>query len=475
MSDRLIQLGKSLVIRNLFKNFGLPNLPQELKRSKHPWEQHPLKDQVIITGQIRSSKLTEAIAGTVARLGATALVDGDETIFNIFHKIGSGYGRLPHYLSDEDKPVNPFQAMIYDATDIQRPEELNLVFSFFHDHLRSLSTCGRAVIIARPPETMPDIASATSSRSLEGFIRALSREVGFNGSTANIIYVSPDAEDRLESVMRFILSPRSAYITGQPLNISNQVLMNEPSASIRPLDRKIAMVTGSAQGIGAAIARTMAREGAKVIIVDRPCEEISAAKLASEIQGTLLLCDITDASAGNTMLELISNKFKGLDILVHNAGITRDKLLVNMKSEIWDQVLDVNLRSILRVNEKILPVMREGGRMVCLSSVSGIAGNRGQTNYSTSKAGVIGYVQHLASDVKERGIAVNAVAPGFIETQMTARIPFATREVARRLSNLNQGGQPEDVAETVTFLSSPGASGLSGQVIRICGGALIGA
>ena len=475
MNDRLIQLGKSSTMRTLLKRLGFPNLPQALTRSIHPWEEHPLKDQIIVTGQIRASTLTETIAAIVARLGATALIHGDKSIYNIFHSVGAGYGRLPQFLSKDEMPEKSFQAMIFDATDIQHPEELNLVYSFFHDYLRSLSRCGRVIVVTRSPESMSDIPSATCARALEGFVRAMSREIGFNGSTANIIYVDAKAQDRLAPVVRFLVSPRSAYITGQPLYISGQVQMKTSPSNTRPLDQKVALVTGSAQGIGAAIARSMAREGAQVIIMDRPSEEIAAAKLAAEIQGTLLLCDITDVSAGDQIIETIGKKFTGIDIIVHNAGITRDKLLVNMKPEIWDQVLDVNLRSILRVNEKIIPKMREGGRMVCLSSVSGIAGNRGQTNYSTSKAGVIGYVKTLAPAVANRGIAVNAVAPGFIETQMTARIPFATREVARRLSNLNQGGQPEDVAETVTFLSSPGASGLSGQVLRICGGALIGA
>jgi 3-oxoacyl-[acyl-carrier protein] reductase len=141
----------------------------------------------------------------------------------------------------------------------------------------------------------------------------------------------------------------------------------------------------------------------------------------------------------------------------------------------WDSVLDVNLSGLMRLNGALLPLLRDGGRVVCVSSVAGIAGNFGQTNYAASKAGVIGYVKALAPALSARGISVNAVAPGFIETQMTAAIPFATREGARRLCSLAQGGLPSDVAEAVLFLSGPGGSCMTGSVLRVCGGNFVGA
>jgi 3-oxoacyl-[acyl-carrier protein] reductase len=420
--------------------------------------------------------ITKTLAETIAKGGGNPFIENDDDILNIFSEVGHGYGRLPQMLVQGELPekLTP-KMLIFDASNIQKPEDLNQVYAFFKNHLRSLAICGRVVIVSRPPDTQKDISTAAASRALEGFIRAMAREIGFKGATANIVYVAPDSENRLEPVIRFLLSERSAYITGQPINVNNQVISDEPIPKMRPLDGKTALITGAAQGIGAAIARTMAREGAHVIIMDRPGEDIPAGKLASEINGNLLFCDITEPSAGNKIVEMIQKNNNGLDIVVHNAGITRDKLLINMKPDIWDQVLHVNFRAILNVNEKLLSIMRSNGRIVCLSSVSGIAGNRGQTNYSTSKAGVIGFISALAPKVSEKGIAVNAVAPGFIETQMTAQIPFATQLVARRLNNLNQGGTPDDVAETITFLCSPGAYGITGQVLRICGGALIGA
>ncbi len=263
---------------------------------------------------------------------------------------------------------------------------------------------------------------------------------------------------------------------GQPLTVSAAVAPPAEQPFTRPLDGKVAMVTGAAQGIGAETARTLAREGARLIVVDHPSQEAPAAKIADELGAALLLADVTDAGTPQAIDELVDERFGGaLDVVIHNAGVTRDKMLVNMPEDRWDMVLGVNLLALMAMDEVLVPKLRTGGRMVYLASIAGIAGNTGQTNYAASKAGVIGYVRALAPTVASRGIAVNAVAPGFIETRMTARIPFATREAGRRLCALSQGGLPSDVAETITFLSSPGAAGLSGQVLRICGGMLLGA
>jgi 3-oxoacyl-[acyl-carrier protein] reductase len=163
--------------------------------------------------------------------------------------------------------------------------------------------------------------------------------------------------------------------------------------------------------------------------------------------------------------------------MIHNAGITRDKLLANMDAGRWNSVIAVNIAAQLRINEALLASEHFGDapRIVSVASTSGIAGNRGQTNYAASKAGVIGMVRATTALIGVRGGSINAVAPGFIETEMTARIPFATREVARRLNSLQQGGQPGDVAEAIAFLASDAAGGISGEVLRVCGQNLVGA
>jgi 3-oxoacyl-[acyl-carrier protein] reductase len=215
-----------------------------------------------------------------------------------------------------------------------------------------------------------------------------------------------------------------------------------------------------------------------VIVADLAAAGDRLAGVANRIGGTTLHLDVAAPAAPERLLGHLAAHTDGLDILIHNAGITRDRLLVNMKSEQWDAVMAVNLEAQLRLNAGLLgsDQLRPAARIVCLSSTTGLAGNRGQTNYAATKAGVIGLVRSSARAFAGHGGAtINAVAPGFIDTEMTARMPFATREVARRLSSLQQAGLPIDVAEAVGWLSSPGAGGVNGQVLRVCGQNLVGA
>jgi 3-oxoacyl-[acyl-carrier protein] reductase len=242
------------------------------------------------------------------------------------------------------------------------------------------------------------------------------------------------------------------------------------------LDGQVAVVTGAARGIGASIADTLARDGATVIAVDVPAAGEQLTTVANRVRGTALQLDVTAQDAGARILEHALQRHGRLDIVVHNAGITRDKLLANMSPDKWDSVLAVNIASQLRINEALLTSgdFTDAPRIVSLASTSGIAGNRGQTNYAASKGGVIGMVRATAPLLSAFGGTANAVAPGFIETEMTARIPALTRQVARRLNSLQQGGQPVDVAETVAFLSSPAAGGVVGRVLRVCGQNMVG-
>ncbi|HET6546957.1 MAG TPA: SDR family oxidoreductase, partial [Solirubrobacter sp.] len=209
---------------------------------------------------------------------------------------------------------------------------------------------------------------------------------------------------------------------------------------------------GASRGIGAAIAGVLEREGAAVTRLDLADADIEL--------------DITDADAPARLAERFSG---GLDIVVHNAGVTKDRTLAKMPEDRWQSLMDVNLLAPERITEALLPVLAGDGRIVCVSSLSAIAGNAGQTNYATSKAGLLDLVSSLELD---RGITINAVAPGFIETQMTAAMPLGVREVGRRMNSLRQGGLPVDVAETVAWLAG---SGLDRNVIRVCGQSLLGA
>jgi len=475
MSDFLVNLGTKPTARKLVGMLGMP-LPQKLRRAREPWQERPLQDQTVVVGHDERGELGEALAAALTGAGADCFVAAGEDLLAPYVEHGTAHGRRSTTLDLDDKPdgLHP-HGLVFDATGMQRPEDLRQAWAFFQPLVRGLRRCGRALVLARPPR-LDDVQAAATSRGLEGFTRSLARELGRKGSTAQVVFVEPGAEGRLEPLLRFLLTARSALVSGQPFHLSSQVAVPSRVPFARPLDGRVAIVTGSAHGIGAATARAMAREGARVIVMDRPSEEEAVRAVVEETGGTPLLLDITDEQAPQTIAALLEERFDGrLDVLVHNAGVTRDKMLFNMDQERWDTVLDVNLLSVLRVNERLLALMGAGGRVVLTSSIGGIAGNNGQCNYAASKAGIIGVVQALAPTEAARGIAVNAVAPGFVETRMTARMPTMTREAARRLSSLSQGALPQDIAEVVTFLSSPGASGLCGNVVRVCGGSLIGA
>jgi len=198
--------------------------------------------------------------------------------------------------------------------------------------------------------------------------------------------------------------------------------------------------------------------------------------VADRLQGRALALDITDPAAAATLVEA-AKADGGWDGLVHNAGITCDKTIARIALHLWDTLVQVNLIAPETLTQALLDAgaLRPKARVVCVSSISGIAGNLGQTNYAFSKAGVIGLVQGLAPRLAGQGMAINAVAPGFIETQMTAAIPLAIREAGRRMNSMGQGGQPVDVAEAIAWLLSPASQGVNGQVLRVCGQSLIGA
>jgi 3-oxoacyl-[acyl-carrier protein] reductase len=329
------------------------------------------------------------------------------------------------------------------------------------------------IVLGTPPAACATPRAATAQRALEGFTRSLGKEVG-RGATAQLVEVAPGAEDQLDATVRFLLSPRSAYVSGQVIRITPSPLHPQIDQE-RPLLGRVALVTGAARGIGLAIARTLARDGATVVGLDVPALGGDLRAAMERIGGEAMELDITDDGAPAAIAERF--RLTGLDVLVHNAGVTRDRTLAKMPADRWQELMEINLSSEERINDALLDggVLAENGRIVCVSSLSGIAGNAGQTNYATSKAGVIGMVEALAPLLAERGQTINAVAPGFIETAMTGAMPLALREAGRRMNSLRQGGQPVDVAETVAFFASPASAGVNGNVVRVCGQSLLGA
>ncbi|MCB9794303.1 MAG: 3-oxoacyl-ACP reductase [Alphaproteobacteria bacterium] len=476
MSDFLVDLSGKPTARRLMSGLGVP-VPQRLRRLEGPWPERPLAEREVVVGG--HGALQAELAPALGEAGAQTVWAGEGEPDAPWSQAAEAWGR-PLITEELDRPREKTRphALVLDATELASVEDLGLLRRFLGPRVRDLARCGRVVVLGRTPESCEALGAAAAQSALDGFTRSLSKELGRKGSTANLLRVEPGAERRVAGPLRWLLSDASAFVTGQTLTLRRWTPRSEPVWT-RPLDGKLAVVTGAARGIGKATARRLAQEGAHVLLLDRPADIEVLQAAAAEVGGEALPVDITDESAARIIAERAAPR-GGLDVLVHNAGVTRDRTLGKMTPEQWDLVMAVNLQAIQRVTEALLDPTLEGGlvdgaRLVLLSSVVGLSGNFGQTNYAASKAGVLGLVRHLAKPLAPRGVRIHAVAPGFIETRMTAAIPFATREGARRLSALSQGGLPIDIAEAVVFLASPGASGLTGDVLRVCGGQMLGA
>ena len=235
---------------------------------------------------------------------------------------------------------------------------------------------------------------------------------------------------------------------------------------------KTVVVTGSARGIGRAIAERFAAQGANVVISDLSEEDVN--KTASEISGNAIgvKANVTNASDIEQLFEKTIEKFGRVDVVVNNAGITRDTLTIRMDEKDWDMVLDINLKGAFLVTKSAARTMMKQryGRIVNISSVVGLTGNAGQSNYAASKAGLIGLTRSVAKELASRGVTVNAVAPGFIETEMTKTLPEAARQQFLERAVIKRVGNPDDIASAVLFLASDEASYITGQVLSVDGG-----
>ena len=506
MNDTYLNFVNSPLGGRLVRSLGLPK-PEVLRRYR---ANQPEFDGLIAVGAGREPHLLGALAGVIARTGLTSVAHQSA---GLWMPLATRHGLMTgRFEPVEGGSHGRLAALVFDASGIEDSTQLDTLYEFFHDALRSLGKCGRIVVLGRPPEACAAPRQWTAQRALEGLTRSLGKEAR-RGITSNLLYVARGAELEMEATLRFFLSPRSAYVSGQVVRIHTAAAAGasastdaganaearasteastsagvsaDASASgaaapvaafdwTQPLAGKRAVVTGAARGIGAAIAEALAAEGAHVIGIDIPSAHGALESTMRRLSGTALDFDIATPEAPAQIAAALDEL--GVDIVVHNAGITKDKTIARMSEAAWHSVIDINLGAQERIDEALLAAgtLRDGGRIVCVSSISGIAGNMGQTNYATSKAGVIGRVESMAPLLQERRITINAVAPGFIETQMTAKIPLAIREAGRRMNSMSQGGQPADVAQTIAWLAHPGSAGVTGQVVRVCGQSLIGA
>ena len=467
MSDRYLKFVNTPFGKTAAQSLGLP-APVPLKRWKRA--DQPFIEGDVLIGATNSSKAISTIGKVLGASAAKLFHASAMDTLNDSAKSGNKAEALP-LNADIDRK---FSALVFDATGMKDTTDLKAVYDFFHPTIRKLAGNGRVLVIGQDPSTCRQPAKAAAHQALEGFVRSVGKEVGKKGATANLLWMAPGAEQQLESSIRFFLSPRSAYVSGQVTRISKGATAHATNP-VAPLAGKIALVTGASRGIGASIAETLSRDGATVIGLDIPPALEDLQKVMAPIKGKAMACDITDEKAPKQIADFVKEHFEGIDLVIHNAGITRDKTLGNMPEHFWDMTIAVNLTAEELIDEELMhqELLSENGRIVCISSISGIAGNFGQTNYSTAKCGVIGYVEAMAKQVKN-GVTINAIAPGFIETQMTAAMPITIREAGRRMNSLSQGGLPVDVAEAIAWYCNPASNGVNGNVVRVCGQSLIG-
>lgn len=474
MNDRYGELVQSGLGKTIAKNLGLPT-PVALARYE--------PNQPVLTGEVllgfgqpshnnsshdsnNDTAIRHAVLNFLSQLHAHVATDA----ITIAHA-----DNFQGVLADSDQKIQDehsrFGVVIYDASELKNSQDLNKLYDFFHPIARKIKASGRIIIIARPECCTQDIEHSMAQRALLGFVKSIAKEFK-KGISANIIYVKRGLEAHLDNSLRFFASPKSAYVSGQPIYLLNDAPAPSPITNDKPLQGKKILVTGASRGIGAAISEVLARDGAYVICVDLPAGLIDLQKQAGKIGAKALPLDITEPNAGQKIIEAVGV----LDGIVHNAGITQDKTLANMNEDKWQAVIAVNLQAIVQINKQLLAHngLADNARIVCVSSIAGIAGNVGQTNYATSKAGVIGLTTATAAALAGTHRTINAVAPGFIETKMTTTIPFALREAGRRMNAMSQGGEPVDVAETIAWLlGSTGA--INGNVVRVCGLSVLGA
>ena len=478
-------------VRKLLQRVPLPiSLPTPLRRSAGRTTPNELHGTRAVVTRLRDA-LDLALAQAVQHAGAAVTVVDATGETTLTGRIVDGGGQLVP--ATADLPGGILSAIVQSgATGDRRP--VTLIHRVTRPHGNDVAVnettdallgVGHAAASLPPnsrlllvlgPDLREDSLGGLMTAATQGFMRSTFKELGKSGSTCHLIRAE-DAQSA-GALAAFLASPRAAFLSG--LDLVAQKSLAGDAAEVPALEGKVILVTGAARGIGAAIAERLALEGAHVWINDIAQSQAAAADTVAQIRARggraeFVAADVGTLSGAQAIADAIAKGEGRIDGVIHNAGITRDRTLRKMSVAQWRQVLQVNFGAMYLVQNALAPILQPGASMVLMSSVMGIAGNFGQTNYSTSKSAVIELAKQWACDGYGRGLRANAIAPGFILTDMTAQMPVINREMAKQLTAMLQPGLPLDVADLACFLVGAQSRGLTGQVLRCDGGMAFGA
>ncbi len=478
-------------VRKLLRRVPLPiSLPTPLRRGLGRSTATELLGTRAVLTHLRDS-LDLALAQAVQHAGAAVTIAdpaGDTTLTG---RIVDGGGQLVP--ATADLPGGLLAAIVQSGASgdrrpvtlihrLTRPHSSDLAVNETTDallavgHAAAQLPANSRLLLVIGPDLRGDSLAGLMTAATQGFARSAFKELGKTGSTCHVLRVE-DAQ-AAAALAAFLASPRAAFLTG--LDLLAQKSLAGDAADRPALEGKSVLVTGAARGIGAAIAERLALEGALVWINDIAQSQAAAADTVAQIrarggQAEFIAADVGTLTGAQAIADAIGKGQGPLHGIIHNAGITRDRTLRKMSVAQWRQVLQVNFGAMHLVQTAVTPLLQPGAAMVLMSSVMGISGNFGQTNYSASKSAVIELAKQWACDGYARGLRANAIAPGFILTDMTAQMPVMNREMAKQLTALLQPGLPLDVAELACFLIGAQSRGVTGQVLRCDGGMAFGA
>lgn len=475
-------------VRGLLGRLPLPvKLPTPLQRATDTPTEAPLGGRRALLTQLRDDT-DLAVALTLLRQGAALLSCDPGADPELLARLQQAGGRHEAWVGDLEPVLAKASArqdrrplLVVDR--LRGPQRGDAAVNDATDRLQQVgqAVCrapsGSRWILLGDQRLANEPAGRLLLAAALGCMRSVHKELGPSGSNAHRLVVDGAEPEAVADAVAFLLGPRAAFLTGLDLQLGpSRGAPAEPGAA---LQGKVALVTGAARGIGAAVALRLAQAGAEVWVNDVPQAERDGAATVARLRDAgatahFVAADCADPRGAAALAAALRGGGR-LDLLVHNAGITRDRTLKKLDLGAWRKVLAVDLGSMIAVQNALDPLMERGGAVVLMSSVMGIAGNFGQSNYTAAKAAVIELARLWSEGWQERGVRANAIAPGFILTEMTAHLPLMNKEMAKQLSSLLQPGLPVDVAELALFLGSAEGRALSGQVLRCDGGMFLGA